>query len=191
MKLIVLALAAAFAGWSMIGVSFEAEAAQVCRGRIGNRAVEDVVVPAGATCTLWRTRVDGNVEVKRNATLIARGVFVDGNIQAERSARIVVNQTPKGIRSRIGGDIQAFSGGRVGVNHTTVGGNIQVEQNRRHVRVTRNRVEGDIQLFSNTGGVRVAFNRADGNLQCKSNQPRPTGRGNIIQGNKEDQCAGM
>ncbi len=29
----------------------------------------------------------------------------------------------------------------------------------------------------------------DGNLQCKENQPRPTGGGNIVHGNKEDQCA--
>jgi hypothetical protein len=35
----------------------------------------------------------------------------------------------------------------------------------------------------------ITSNRVNGNLQCKSNNPRPTGGGNIVQGNKEDQCA--
>ena len=50
-------------------------------------------------------------------------------------------------------------------------------------------VNGDVQMFQNTGGVRVARNRIDGNLQCKENRPAPTGGGNVVQGNKEDQCA--
>ena len=29
---------------------------------------------------------------------------------------------------------------------------------------------------------------ANGNLQCKENVPSPTGGGNVVQGNKEDQC---
>ena len=31
--------------------------------------------------------------------------------------------------------------------------------------------------------------RVDGNLQCKENRPAPSGSRNVVQGNKEDQCA--
>jgi hypothetical protein len=34
----------------------------------------------------------------------------------------------------------------------------------------------------------ISQNRIDGNLQCKENNPAPTGGGNVVQGNKEDQC---
>ena len=52
-----------------------------------------------------------------------------------------------------------------------------------------NEVNSDVQAFQNRGGVEISDNRIDGNLQCKSNTPAPTGGGNIVQGNKEDQCS--
>ena len=52
-----------------------------------------------------------------------------------------------------------------------------------------NTVGSDIQSFGNFGGVEASDNRVDGNLQCKENVPVPTGGGNIVQGNSEDQCA--
>jgi hypothetical protein len=63
-----------------------------------------------------------------------------------------------------------------------------MKQNRKYLDVRANRVGADIQAFSNTGGLRIANNSVDGNLQCKSNTPAPTGSGNIVSGNKEDQC---
>jgi hypothetical protein len=55
--------------------------------------------------------------------------------------------------------------------------------------VLQNNVGGDVQVFQNTGGVEIRGNRIDGNLQCKANSPPPVGGNNIVQGNKEDQCA--
>lgn len=50
-----------------------------------------------------------------------------------------------------------------------------------------------LQAFQNRGGPGITFNRnrIDGNMQCKENVPAPTGAGNIVQGNKEDQCRGL
>jgi hypothetical protein len=31
----------------------------------------------------------------------------------------------------------------------------------------------------------------DGNLQCTGNSPAPTGSGNVVGGNAEDQCAAL
>ena len=112
--------------------------------------------------------------VNRNATLVARGVRVGGNIQAENHRRVVVRHRGAGgrvVRSRIGGSIQLKQGG---------GGSL-----------LRNIVGSDIQLFTNTGRFEVRRNRVDGNLQCKSNRPRPAGGGNVVEGNKEDQCSSL
>jgi hypothetical protein len=52
-------------------------------------------------------------------------------------------------------------------------------------------VDSDVQFFENSGRISITANRIDGNLQCKENNPRPRGARNIVQGNKEDQCAGL
>jgi hypothetical protein len=49
-------------------------------------------------------------------------------------------------------------------------------------------VNGDIQIFSHRNGISIRSNVVGGNLQCKSNSPAPTGGGNTVYGNKEDQC---
>jgi hypothetical protein len=49
-------------------------------------------------------------------------------------------------------------------------------------------VKGDIQLFENDGALVVSTNRINGNLQCKENDTEPTGGGNVVGGNAEDQC---
>jgi hypothetical protein len=56
---------------------------RACRACIGSETVDDLRVPAGASCQLTGTRVSGNVLVEGGATLVARQVRVDGNVQAE------------------------------------------------------------------------------------------------------------
>jgi hypothetical protein len=51
-----------------------------------------------------------------------------------------------------------------------------------------NRVTADVQSFSNRGEQLFVRNRINGNLQCKQNTPPPRGWGNVVGGNKEDQC---
>ncbi|MBJ7521200.1 MAG: hypothetical protein JHC84_15980 [Solirubrobacteraceae bacterium] len=137
---------------------------RVCRGTIGAVTVDDVRVPSGATCRLSGTRVDGNVKVGSRATLRATRVTVDGDIQAEGHRLVTVTRG-----SRIDGNIQLEEGGSASLYD--------------------NRVEGDIQLFENRGAQRVRRNVVGGNLQCKENRSGPTGSGNRVEGDKEDQCA--
>jgi hypothetical protein len=136
---------------------------RTCRGTIGATTVDNLRVPQGATCTLNGTRVKGTVKVERGATLNASRISVIGNVQAEGAAA-------------------------VNVTASSVGGSVQVVQGRNS-RLDRNSVKGDVQYFENRGTISITSNRIDGNLQCKENSPRPTGGGNIVQGNKEDQCA--
>jgi hypothetical protein len=179
----ILMAAAMTASVLMLGPSASAEET-VCRGSIGGRTVDNLRVPQGATCHLDGTRVEGTVKVGRNATLIARDIRVKGNVQAENANRVVVK-----AGSRVNADIIYVQGEAARVLDTRIGGRLLYDENERAVEARRNIVEGDVQAFQNTGGVVIANNRIDGNLQCKQNNPPPTGGGNVVQGNKEDQCS--
>src|SRR5688500_11951563 len=106
-----------------------------CTGTIGARTIDgNVIVPAGRTCRLVGTRVDDNVFVNASARLIARGVSIGGNIQAENHQLVRVVRRRVGeryVRSRIGGDIQLFSGRFSDIRRAVIGGNLQSKQNNR------------------------------------------------------------
>jgi hypothetical protein len=128
--------------------------------------------------------VQGTIKVERAATLSARRVRVIGNVQGENARRVDVIR-----RSRIGGSVQVKQGGAARVLDSYVNADIQYDANRAGLKASRNVVGGSVQVFQNTGGVALFRNTIDGNLQCKENWPAPTGGGNVVQGNKEDQCA--
>lgn len=155
-----------------------------CRGSLGAITVDNLRVPQNARCILTGTRVQGTVKVERAATLGARAVRVIGNVQAENARRVNVIRN-----SRIGGSVQVKQGAAASVLDSRVNADIQFDASRAALEASRNVVGGSVQVFQNTGGVRLAQNKIDGNLQCKENRPAPTGGGNVVQGNKEDQCA--
>ena len=140
---------------------------RTCRGTLGATTVDNLRVPSGATCTLTGTRVKGTVKVERGATLYASAIRAIGNIQAENARRVNV------VRSHVGGSVQI----------------VQSRNGSTLSRFDRNTVKQDVQYFENRGAVSITSNRINGNLQCKANNPRPTGGGNIVGGNKQDQCA--
>jgi hypothetical protein len=156
---------------------------RACRGTIGVVTVDNLRVPQGATCTLNGTFVKGTVKVERGATLHAFDIRVIGNVQAENARLVVVREG-----SRIGGSVQIVHGGAAQILGNRINGDILFDDQDRALRANRNVVGGNLQAFQNTGGVEIRNNRIDGNLQCKANNPAPVGGGNIVQGNKEDQC---
>ncbi len=87
-----------------------------------------------------------------------------GNIQAENHRHVSVTGG-----SRVDGNLQVKQGGGASVSSSSFG--------------------SDVQFFTNSSTISITSNRIDGNLQCKENRPAPTGGGNGVQGNKEDQCA--
>ena len=146
------------------GAATAAAEERTCRGTLGAITVDNLRVPQGASCTLNGTYVKGTVKVERGATLRASAIRVIGNVQAENHRNVVLRGG-----STVGGSVQLVQGGTATLH--------------------ANRVTGDIQLFANRGAQSVTSNRINGNLQCKENVPAPTGGGNVVQGNKEDQCA--
>lgn len=157
---------------------------RVCRTSLGAITLDNVLVPASATCTLTQTKVKGSIVVKRGATLVTNRTIIIGNVQAEGAKNVTVRRA-----SRVGGSIQIVQGGGAAILGSTIDGSIQLESNRSMLRVINNTVGADVQVFQNAGGAEISDNRIDGNLQCKANRPAPTGGGNTVQGNKEDQCS--
>jgi hypothetical protein len=176
------AVATIIAGVLLPGVAQAEE--RTCRGTIGARTVDNLRVPQGASCTLEGTTVQGTIKIERRATLVAKDVRVIGNVQAENAKLVVVK-----AGSRIGGSVQIVQGGAARVGRSSVNADILYDENSGPLYVLRNRVGGNVQAFQNNGGVEIRGNRIDGNLQCKANSPAPVGGNNIVQGNKEDQCA--
>ncbi len=90
---------------------------------------------------------------------------------------------------RVDGNIEVQPGGTLVATHVTVDGNIQAERFTA-VTVTGGSVDGDIQL--ERGGAAVVTGvRIDGNLQCEGNAPAPVGGENVVEGNREGQCASL
>ncbi len=184
-KLPVLATVLGFFAVSLVAASALAEE-KTCRGDLGGVTVDNLRVPDGAHCVLNRTRVKGNIRVGSRATLNAQGVNVTGNVRAENAQSVSVTRS-----SRVGGSVQIKQGGTAIVLHSTVRGDIQYDANRSPLRVNDNKVGGNVQVIGNSAHAEIFRNVIDGNLQCKENSPRPSGGGNRVRGNKEDQCAGF
>lgn len=157
---------------------------RVCRGSIGAATVDNLRVASGTSCSLNGTIVKGTIKVERGATLKASRVRVIGNVQAEGAARVNVIDS-----SQVGGSIQVVQGGAAKVAGSRITGDILFDEQRGALVARANTIGGSIQAFQNSGGLQISSNRIDGNLQCKENVPAPVGGGNIVGGNKEDQCA--
>ena len=166
MRRSVLALSSLLAIMLVVSIAPAAQADDtVCTSSLGASTEDNIVVPDGASCTLDQTRAEGNVIVGTGATLVATGIDVDGNIQAEGAA-----------------DVR--------VANATVGGNIQIEQGGA-ATVTGTTIDGDLQVVQQSGPVELRDNTIGGNLQCDGNTVAPTGGGNQVEGDAEDQCADL
>jgi hypothetical protein len=154
-----------------------------CRGSLGAVTVDNLRVPQNASCKLNGTKVQGTIKVENGATLTANKVTVIGNVQTEGAKAVNVSN------SSVGGSIQIVQGGAAKIDKVHITGDILFDSNKRTLSATSNQVGGNVQAFQNTGGVTISFNTIDGNLQCKENRPAPKGKGNIVHGSKEDQCA--
>jgi subtilisin family serine protease len=137
----------------------------VCTGALGVVAIDNLFVPQGHSCTLNGTRIKGNVKVEAAASLDADRIYVKGSIQIKGAASVVIGDS-------------------------TVVGNVQIEESGA-ARLASSKINGDVQFFKNTGDLSISDNTIGGNLQCKDNGLTPTGGGNDVGGNKEDQCAGF
>ena len=90
-----------------------------CTSSVNNSAVQDLTVPAGATCTLNNTGVSGSVSVQKGATLILNNASVQGSVQASTAKSI------KLVNSMIEGDLNvAQASSTIILNKSMISGNL-------------------------------------------------------------------
>lgn len=166
------------------GASFAVHAEEtVCRGTIGPRSLDNILVPDNAVCTLNGTRANGTLQVGRGASLQANRVAINGNLQAEGALQVNV-----GAGSSFGGSVQIKQGGGASIAGTRIKGDLQFDENVMPLSASDNLIGGNLQAVKNFGGLTIERNVIDGALQCKENSPAPVGGGNSAS-SKEDQCA--
>jgi hypothetical protein len=149
---------------------------------IGAIRLDSVIVPAGASCTLLGTILNGTVEVGAGSRLIAENVNVTGDLKSDGAADLRVSGA-----SLIGGAVQVQRGAAASLSGMAVTGDMQIDAMTGPASASGNRITGNIQVVGNLGGVTLNSNRAGGVMQCKENLPAPTGSGNVAT-LKEDQC---
>jgi subtilisin family serine protease len=136
-----------------------------CTGSLGAVIVDNLLVPEGTSCSLNRTRVLGNIKLETGAALSATYINVSGNIEADKA-------------------------GIISITDSTIRANLKVVESNS-VILDVSYIEGNVQLEKNTNMIALLNNMISGNLQCKENNLMPTGQGNTVWGNKEDQCSGL
>lgn len=187
------------------------ECSGTVRGTFAN-----VFVPAGASCTLQGSTVNGNVLAREGSRLYVSDTRVAGNIDGVEAAVVQVRGGSLGGSIQIAdgsspGDLgAAVSGGTVlsqgniqiikmRTGHIRIAdvslekGNIKVEENSTGsgLEVEGNSVAQNIQVFKNRGegGKTVRHNRVGQVLQCKENAAPFVGGPNAA-AEAEGQCAG-
>lgn len=153
-----------------------------CVGTIGAITVEVLTVPAGATCTLEGTVVEGDLKVFGDATLQSVDAIIAGNLIAVGHALVDVSG------GSVGGRAEVEQGGVANVSGVTVGGNLDFSLNEGVVSADSNTVTLTLGASDNTGGVTITSNSIGGDLQCRDNVPPPIFSDNTVGGEAKDQC---
>jgi thermitase len=136
-----------------------------CTGTARFTTADNLIVPPGATCNLTGARIKGTVKIEDGASLSASAIYVKGSLQAKKAISVSVGD------SIIDGSVEVEEGGSA------------------HLYATQ--IRGGAKFIKNSDSLIISNNTIQGNLQCKENRLMPTGRGNTVQGNTEDQCIGL
>lgn len=152
---------------------------------IGAIRLDSVIVPAGQTCTLLGTLLNGSIEVGQGARLLAENVGVTGGVLSDGAAELRI-----GGASTIGSSVQVQRGALAVLSGMTVNGDLQIDAMAGPVSASGNRLTGNLQAMANRGGLSFVGNNMGGAMQCKDNLPAPTGSGNVAS-QKQDQCLGL
>lgn len=212
MKRTLLAVALAAATMLFAGAPAARAAATTCAGTLGGNAYPaavtningNVVVPDGASCTLYFINVSGNVQVGRGSTLIVNGYnepsTIAGNVEANGCTSALIEGTVL-----IGGNLQIQLCTGSGPNgfqgpDVVVKGNFLCQGNSSNAApclAWLGKVDGNVQIAHNMSVTPADVSLVDisGNLSCQGNAlvPTHTHGPDWVAGQtpQHDQCAGF
>ena len=139
---------------------------------MGAVVVEDLVVPAGATCTLEGTQVLGDVTVEANATLVAESF-----VRIGRSVTLASGSRFRISDSAIDGDVTCTGCSELvmafmfdPVDFLPVEGDIRVTgMTDGHLRIEAGSIAGDVEVTDSSGDFGIFDNGIGGNLLFANN----------------------
>jgi hypothetical protein len=157
----------------------------VCVGALTG-AHDNVVVPAGAVCTISAATIKGNVKVFGSLNVFPPttiGGSIDGEpghgfVRLFGGLIVVVGNVQ--IKGSPSSEAAGYLAG------TQIGGDFQYEGNMGTLVATGGTIGGNAKAEKNRGGGAFTVNTIRGNLECKENVPPITEFGNVIGGN--DKC---
>ncbi len=184
---------------ALAAVSAEARAAAstMCSGTLTGAIAGNVIVPAGASCTLYQANVAGNVLVSQNASLLVNGQEewsqIAGTVTATQCASALLEGSVtvgKNVVIQGCAGTSGFSGPGIKIR-----GNFLCQNNQGACEATLGEVDGNAQILNNGSAAAsdVSLNAIGGNLQCLNNTPTPTHAlgGDWVSGHPQGQCAGF
>ncbi len=152
---------------------------------------KNVVVPDGASCALSGAMVNGNVQVKRNASLSIGPLgasTIRGNVEADHCRSLALAGTVM-VEGNVRVQQCAADSGYAGPG-VQIGGNFQCQNNSAACRADDGSVGGNVQVQNNVSASPsdISGNTIGGNLQCQGNAPAPTHTASNTARNKQGQC---
>jgi hypothetical protein len=150
----------------LLGFAVPALADTTCTGALANTTIIDnVIVPAGASCTLTSVIVRGNVQVQPGAAaLTVNGAYILGNVQSQGAAVTLTNNGAliEPDLTMVGGAVQV-TGGSLWIGYATIGGDVQAN-NANFVVIGLTSINGNVNI-QNLAGFSPSFGT---NFLCAS-----------------------
>lgn len=147
---------------------------------------DNVIVAAGANCTLQSANVRGNVT--NYGELLTEDTNIYGNVDGEPGHV----RTAISTGTYVGGNVQIRGSLPVGefggFFQAQIVGDFQWEENANSLVALDSSIGGNVKAQGNSGGVflSISGNTIGGNLECKENDPPILDGGNVIGG--DDKC---
>jgi hypothetical protein len=148
----------------------------------------NLIVPAGAECSLNGTTVTGNVKVEKGAQLLVFSGTIYGNVQGHQCKSVFL--TASGAIS-VGGNLQIQNCTGTGDNGYSnsglsvtieIDGNFQCQNNDGPCLAEGGTVLNNVQVIDNSGPAFIESAMIHGNLQVSGNNGGSTDPGAVVTG---------
>jgi signal peptidase I len=128
-----------------------------CEGDALNEDVDEVVVPANATCFMLNANVSENVTVHEGAYFQALATDIGGKVRANDALTLFID-----LESTVGGDVKAHNTAQVFVYGATIGKGLQIHKTTEVVQICGNTfTRGDVKVTESGIDILVGLPVAD------------------------------
>ena len=113
-----------------------------CEGDALNEDVDEVIVPANASCVMLNSNVSENVTVHEGAYYQALATDIGGKVRANDALTLFID-----LESTVGGDVKTHNTAQVFVYGATIGKGLQIHKTTEVVQICGNTfTRGDVKV---------------------------------------------